>query len=134
MLLLLLLPSVLSQGVTTPASPTFPFEDIEDPNAQCVDILCYEPIMWSDDKKEVCRFRKEKTCKPVSKEVLDKNLTYLEILPLVHGAGVHYGARDCVRSRRLHRLQMGQETGVGQERHGNPLLLLVLIITSIVIL
>ena len=89
-----LLPSVLSQGVTTPASPTFPFEDIEDPNAQCVDILCYEPIMWSDDKKEVCRFRKEKTCKPVSKEVLDKNLTYLEISPLVHGAGVHGGARD----------------------------------------
>ena len=94
MLLLLLLPSVLSQGVTTPASPTFPFEDIDDPNAQCVDILCYEPIMWSDDKKEVCRFRKEKTCKPVSKEVLDKNLTYLEILPLVHGAGVHGGAGD----------------------------------------
>jgi len=69
MLLLLLVPSVLSQGVTTPASPTFPFEDIEDPNAQCVDILCYEPITWSDDKKEVCRFRKEKTCKPVTKEV-----------------------------------------------------------------
>ena len=34
MLLLLLLPTVLCQGVTTPASPTFPFEDIEDPNAQ----------------------------------------------------------------------------------------------------
>ena len=63
MLVLLLLPSVLTlkQGMT--------FEDIEDPNAQCVDILCYEPIMWSDDKKEVCRFRKEKTCKPVTKEV-----------------------------------------------------------------
>ena len=44
MLLLLLLPSVLSQGLTTPATPTFPFEDIDDPNAQCVDILCYEPI------------------------------------------------------------------------------------------
>ena len=88
MLVLLLLPSVLTlkQGMT--------FEDIEDPNAQCVDILCYEPIMWSDDKKEVCRFRKEKTCKPVSKEVLDKNLTDIEILPLVHGAGVHGGARD----------------------------------------
>ena len=50
--------------------------------------------MWSDDKKEVCRFRKEKTCKPVSKEVLDKKLTDIVILPLVHGAGVHGGARD----------------------------------------
>ena len=41
MLLLLLLPvTVLSQGLTTPATPTFPFEDIDDPNAQCVDIFC----------------------------------------------------------------------------------------------
>ena len=48
MLLLMLLPSVLSQGVTTPATPTFPFEDIDDPNAQCVDILiCYDPIVLS---------------------------------------------------------------------------------------
>ena len=63
MLVLLLLPSVLTlkQGVT--------FEDIEDPNAQCIDILCYEPIMWSVDTEEVCRFRKDKECKKKCEDV-----------------------------------------------------------------
>jgi len=61
---LLLLPSVftLKQGVTTPASPTDSVEGIEHPDDQCIDILCYEPIMWSVDTEEVCRFRKDKKC------------------------------------------------------------------------
>ena len=55
MLLLLLLPvTVLSQGVTTPASPTFPFEDIDDPNAQCVDIL----FISSQINKNYCAIKK----------------------------------------------------------------------------
>ena len=76
MLVLLLLPSVLTlkQGGTTPASPTDSFEGIEDPDAQCIDILCYEPIMWTDDTEEVCRFRKEKKCEMKSEPVLDYTL------------------------------------------------------------
>ena len=72
-MLLLLLVSVVyadhsSYGLA-PASDSFPFEDIKDPNAQCIDIKCYEPIKWSDNKKEVCRSSKERHCKPVHREV-----------------------------------------------------------------
>ena len=76
MLVLLLLPSVLTlkQGGTAPASPTDSIEGIEDPDDQCIDILCYEPIMWSENTEEVCRFRKEKECKKKSKPVLDNTL------------------------------------------------------------
>ena len=76
MLVLLLLPSVLTlkQGGTTPASPTDSFEGIEDPDAQCIDILCHEPIMWSVDTEEVCRFRKDKKCEEKCEPVLDNTL------------------------------------------------------------
>ena len=92
MLVLLLLPSVLTlkQGGTTPASPTDSFEGIEDPDAQCIDILCYEPIMWSVDTEEVCRFRKDKKCEEKCEPVLDNTLMIdLLNLTLVHGAGMH---------------------------------------------
>ena len=74
-------------GVTTSASPTSSFEGIEDPSTQCIDIPCYKPIEWSNDKEEVCRFKKEKTCKEKRETVLNNILmTDFETLPLVHGA------------------------------------------------
>merc|ERR1712059_134396 len=70
MLLLLsfMISTATCQSLTTPATSDFPFDDIKDPSKQCVDIYCYAPIEWSDNKREVCRYRKEKTCKPVSVE------------------------------------------------------------------
>ena len=79
-LLLLLFPLALSQRATTPATPFFPFEGIDDPSKQCLDIFCYEPITWSDDKKEVCRFKKERACTPRSEEVcIDVPVTTCEV-------------------------------------------------------
>ena len=52
LLLLLVAPVALAQRATTPATPFFPFDGIDDPNKQCVDISCFEPIKWSDDKVE----------------------------------------------------------------------------------
>ena len=72
MLVLLLVSAVYadhSNYASAPASDSFPFEDIKDPNAQCVDIKCFEPIKWNDNKKEVCRSTKARTCKPVQTEV-----------------------------------------------------------------
>ena len=76
-MLVLLLASVVyadhSNYASAPASDSFPFEDIKDPNAQCVDIKCFEPIKWNDNKKEVCRSTKARTCKPVQTEVNKSN-------------------------------------------------------------
>ena len=77
-MLVLLLVSVVyadhSNYASAPASDSFPFEDIKDPNAQCVDIKCFEPIKWNDNKKEVCRSTKARTCKPVQTEVNKSNI------------------------------------------------------------
>ena len=76
MLVLLLVSTVYadhSNYASAPASDSFPFEDIKDPNAQCVDIKCFEPIKWNDNKKEVCRSTKARTCKPVQTEVNKSN-------------------------------------------------------------
>jgi len=88
MLVLLLLPSVLTlkQGGTTPTGPTDSFEGIEDPDAQCIDILCYEPIMWSVDTEDVCRFRKDKEC-------MKKNETVCIDAPVIECEAVGY--TDC---------------------------------------
>ena len=77
MLVLLLVSAVYadhSSYASAPASDSFPFEDIKDPNAQCVDIKCFEPIKWNDNKKEVCRSTKARTCKPVQTEVNKSNI------------------------------------------------------------
>jgi len=84
-MLVLLLASVVyadhSNYASAPASDSFPFEDIKDPNAQCVDIKCFEPIKWNDNKKEVCRSTKARTCKPVQTEVcIDVPETECEIV------------------------------------------------------
>jgi len=57
------------QDITTPATSSFPFDDIKDPSKQCVDIFCYEPIEWSDNKRPVCRYRKQRECTPRTKEI-----------------------------------------------------------------
>jgi len=88
LLVLLLIPSLslstlLSHGATsghphpthtpTSASPTSSFKGIKDPSTQCIDISCYKPIVWSEVKEDVCRFRKEKIvtekCEQVCTEV-----------------------------------------------------------------
>ena len=50
LLVALLASRALAQSVPTPATPFFPFEGIDDPSKQCLDIFCYEPIQWSDGK------------------------------------------------------------------------------------
>ena len=68
LLVLLLLPSLSLS--TLPAGPT----SSHDPT-KCIDIPCYKPIVWSNNKEEVCRFRKDKK-PPIEKieEVLDNIL------------------------------------------------------------
>ena len=86
LLVLLLLPSLSLSTLPTPASPTSS-HDIKDPSTQCIDIPCYKPIEWSNDKEEVCRFKKDKKCIEKSETVLNNILmTDFETLPLVHGA------------------------------------------------
>ena len=80
-LLALLAGPALAQQVTTPATPFFPFEGIADPSKQCLDIFCYAPIQWSDNKREVCRYRKEKNCQARSEEVcIDVPVTVCELV------------------------------------------------------
>ena len=56
-------------------------------------ITLYKPIEWSNDKEEVCRFKKDKKCIQKSEEVLDNILMIdFETLPHVHCAVVHGGA------------------------------------------
>jgi len=83
LLVLLLLPSLslstlLRQGgssghahpthTPTPASPRSS-HDIKDPSTHCIDISCYKPIVWSNNKEKVCRFRKEKIVTEKCEEV-----------------------------------------------------------------
>ena len=67
LLVLLLLPSLSLS--TLPAGPT----SSHDPT-KCIDIPCYKPIEWSNDKEEVCRFKKDKKCIERREEVLDNIL------------------------------------------------------------
>jgi len=60
---------VAGQQATTPANKFFPFEGINDPAKQCLDILCYDPVTWVGGKEEVCRHRKRKTCEEKTQEV-----------------------------------------------------------------
>jgi len=95
LLVLLLLPSLslstlLSHGVTsghhhshpTPASPASSFKGIKDPSTKCIDISCYKPIVWSNNKEDVCRFRKEKIvtekCEEVCVEVPETKCELVE--------------------------------------------------------
>jgi len=36
---------------------------------KCIDIMCFKKIAWSDQKEEVCRYRKDRSCAKRSKEV-----------------------------------------------------------------
>ena len=117
MLLLLLLPSVLALKQGGPIVDTV---DPGDPIEYCVDHHCYKPLTWIDNKEQVCRSKKEKKCTPKSETVLDNILiTYLETIPLDHGAGVHGGARDRVQGGRLHRVRLDQDPKAGQGRQGS---------------
>ena len=66
------------------SDPNDPFGDIEDPSKQCLDINCYEPVVWDDGQverncrgclwhcvvqEEVCRYRTKSECEPRSQEV-----------------------------------------------------------------
>jgi hypothetical protein len=80
-LVALLAGPALAQQVTTPATPYFPFAGIADPSKQCLDIFCYAPIKWSDNKEKVCRYRKESNCQPMSMEVcMDVPVTTCELV------------------------------------------------------
>jgi len=66
MLLLLLLPSVLALKQGGPIVDTV---DPGDPIEYCVDINCYGPLTWIDNKEQICRSKKEKKCTPKSETV-----------------------------------------------------------------
>jgi len=61
--LLSLLPLASSQVATTPATLDSPFENVEDACKQCIDIPCYAPVDWRENKLEVCRYKKNWICK-----------------------------------------------------------------------
>jgi hypothetical protein len=88
--------ALAKKGVTTPATPfqgihspsnalafeeSFPFQGIANPSKQCLDIFCYSPLQWHDNQEEVCRFKKEKTCRKRSKEIcIDVPVTTCELV------------------------------------------------------
>lgn len=80
-LLLSILAPLASSQVTVPSTPDFPFEGIEDPSKQCVDINCFGPVEWLDNQLEVCIDRKVKTCKPMTeKPCIDIPVTTCEVV------------------------------------------------------